>query len=453
MIRVQSDIRILELEPVFTDEHFRVPLKFGTGVIRAITSLTVRARVETRSGKVADGYGNILLSDIWAFPSAVLSHEVRDEAMREIAIRFCDMLVTESHFGHPVDLYMEAKPGLLQIGESVGADLELGEPVPVLASLVCSSPADAAIHDAFGRANGVCCYDAYGPEFMEHDLSRWCGADFTGRYISEYILKAYKPQLPVFHLVGGMDKLTAAEITDEDPDDGVPVSLDQWIARDGLRCFKVKLRGTDIDWDVARTKEVAEVIQATYGQLGMEGRFWLSTDSNEMNESPATVLEYLEKLQSASPLAFDSLLYLEQPTERDLALHHFDMSEVAAIKPVVVDEGVTDVGKVDLALQLGWSGVGIKTCKGHSSSLLYVAKALQAGMVLTVQDLTNPGRSLLHSVGFAARIDTLMGVECNSRQFIPWSEPDFRSRHQPLFTVTDGNVSTETIGTSGLGYD
>ena len=128
------------------------------------------------------------------------------------------------------------------------------------------------------------------------------------------------------------------------------------------------------------------------------------------------------------------------------------MSEVARIKPVVVDEGVTDVDKLELAGELGWSGVGLKTCKGHSSSLLYVAKAAESGLCLTVQDLTNPGRSLVHSVGLAARVDTLMGVECNSRQFLPGAEPELQAQHPTLFMPQEGLVYTETIGETGLGY-
>ena len=437
---------------MFTDEQFRVPLKFGTGVIRAITSMTVRAKVENRSGKTGEGYGNILLSDIWAFPSATLSHELRDRAMRLMGQQFCEHLLSTSRFGHPVDLYMSAKPQLDAIAEDVKAHLRIDEPVPALTGLVVASPTDAAVHDAFGQANDICCYDGYGAEFMAQDLSEWCGPRFAGKYIQEYLRPAYRPRLPIFHLVGGMDKLTVGEITGDDPDDGVPVSLDQWIERDGLRCFKVKLCGNDTDWDVERTCEVARVIQATYDQLGIGEPFYLSTDSNEMNESPQTVLDYLHKLREASPVAYEQLLYLEQPTERDLSDHRFDMSEVSKLKPVVVDEGVTDVEKLTLAQELGWSGVGLKTCKGHSSSLLYVAKAKEAGMVMTVQDLTNPGRSLLHSVGLAARTDTLMGVECNSRQYLPWAEPDFRARHESLFTVVDGHVGTQTIGAIGLGY-
>ena len=449
---MDTDVRLLELEPVFTDEEFRTPLKFGTGVIRAITSMTVRARVESRGGKVADGFGNILLSDLWGFPSATLSHEARDQAMRLVGERFCEHMLKDARFGHPVDLYMEAKDELSQIASGVETELGLGEAMPLLGALVCASPTDAAVHDGFGNVNGFCAYDGYGPAAMEHDLSRWCGSEFAGRYIADYLRPSYRPSLPVFHLVGGVDKLTAGEITDGDPSDGLPVSLDQWIERDGLRCFKIKLRGNDIAWDVERTKEVAEVIRCCYEQLGISDEFHLSTDSNEMNESPETVLEYLEGLKEASPLGFERLLYLEQPTERDLSARSFDMSEVANIKPVVVDEGVRGLDTLDLAFELGWSGIGLKTCKGHSSSLLYVAKAREAGKVMTVQDLTNPGRSLVHSVGLASRIDTLMGVEYNSRQYLPWSEPDLRDAHEALFVVKDGRVSTSSIGPTGLGY-
>jgi L-alanine-DL-glutamate epimerase-like enolase superfamily enzyme len=449
---LDTDIRLLELEPSFEELTFRVPLKFGTGVIRAITSLTVRARVETRRGKVADGYGNILLSDVWAFPSPELSHEKRDHAMRRLAEAACRLLLGHGGIAHPVDLFMEVKQDLPTVAAQVAQNCGLGVPIPILAALVCASPADAAIHDAFGRANGICTYDGYGPEFMAHDLSTWCGPAFKGRHIADYLHRSYKHRLPIFHLVGGMDKLTAKEITADDPVDGLPVSLDQWIARDGLRCFKVKLRGTDIAWDVQRTADVARVIGETREALGLDGEFWLSTDSNEMNESPETVLEYLHRLKEASPVAYERLLYLEQPTERDLNEHRYDMRGVAALKPVVVDEGVTDLEKLRLAQELGWSGVGLKTCKGHTSSLLYLVTAREAGMVVTVQDLTNPGRSLVHSVGLAARIDTLMGVEYNSRQYLPGAAPEVRAAHPSLFTVQDGTVSTESIRPLGLGY-
>jgi len=449
---MQSDIRVREAEVSFADEVLRTPLKFGSGVVRAVTSMTARVVAENGAGGVAEGFGNILLSDMWGFPSAVLSHEERDAAMREVGQRFAARVAEATDAGHPIDLFLEAKQELGGIAEGACEELGLVEPMPILGALVCASPVDAALHDAFGQVNSVSSYDTYGPEFMAHDLSRYLGPEFAGKYLRDYLKPAFEPTMPIFHLVGGMDKLTRAEVTADDPQDGLPVSLEEWIERDGLTCFKVKLRGTDIEWDVQRTVEVADVVAHTHSKLGLTTGFWLSTDSNELNESPETVVEYLRELAAASPLAYRALIYVEQPTERNLSGHCFDMRPVAALKPVLADEGVTDLEKLKLAKELGWSGVGLKVCKCHSSSLLYVAWAKANGMVLSVQDLTNPGLSLVHSAGFAARVDTLMGFEYNSRQYLPHSAPDVREKHRPLFEVKDGRVSTETIGEVGLGY-
>ena len=447
-----TDMRVADIEVAFADEVLRTPLKFGTGIVEAVTGMTVRLVAENASGATTEGFGHILLSDVWGFPSQTLSHDARDAAMREVGERFARRVADSEDSGHPIDLHMAAKDDLGGMSEDVCRELALGEPMPILGALVCASPVDAALHDAFGKLNGVSSYDTYTAEFMAHDLSHYLGPDFAGKYPADYLKPAFEPSMPIFHLVGGVDKLTRAEVTDDDPQDGMPVSLEEWIERDGLVCFKVKLRGDDIDWDVERTVEVADVVAHTHARLGIRTGFHLSTDSNEMNESPETVVEYLEKLRERSPQAYDALLYVEQPTERDLTGHHFDMRPVAALKPCLADEGVTDVDKLRLAKELGWSGVGLKTCKGHSSALLYVAWAAENDMVLSVQDLTNPGLSLVHSAGFAARIDTIMGFEYNSRQYLPHSAPEVREKHRPLFEVKNGRVSTETIGDMGLGY-
>jgi hypothetical protein len=450
---MDTDIRLVDIDMDFEKILMRTPLKFGTGVSTSVTAFTVETTVENRRGQVATGQGNILLSFLWGYPSPTMTAEQRVMAMRTVAERFCHFMLDNAKFGHPMDLFLEAKDELPRLSARVDYETEAVDPMPLLGALVCASPLDAALTDGFGKVNGICSYDGYSSEYMSHDLSRWCGPDFVGKYPADYLHAAYKSHVPVFHLVGGLDKLTASEVTDEDPKDGLPISLDQWIERDGIRCFKVKLRGNDNDWDVQRTADVARVVQETYDRLGIEDRFHLSTDSNEMNPDPQSVLDYLHRLRELSPQAFDALLYLEQPTERDLTISHFDMSEVASIKPVVVDEGVSSVEMMDIAIELGWSGVGLKTCKSHSASMLYLAKAVEQDLVLTFQDLTNPGLSLVHEAGFAARIDTLMGFEYNSRQYLPHAYPEIRALHKPLFAVRDGLVSTETIGELGLGYE
>ena len=447
-----TDMIVREVDVKFTDAVLRTPLKFGTGIIEAVTSMTTRLVAENGKGDVAEGFGNILLSDVWGFPSAVLSHEERDAAMRMVGEGFSARIAGSGASGHPMALYLDAKDDLAGIAAAACTELALAEPMPILGALVCASPVDAALHDAFGKLNAISAYDACCPELMDHDLSRYMGPEFAGKYPVDYLKPAFAPSMPAFHLVGGVDKLTRAEVTDEDPKDGMPVSLEEWIERDGLVCFKVKLRGNDIDWDVERTVDVADVIAHTHAKLGIDAGYWLSTDSNEMNESPETVVEYLSKLKERSPQAYEALLYVEQPTERDLSVHEFDMHAVAAMKPCVADEGVTDVDKLKLAKKLGWSGVGLKTCKGHSSALLYIAWTAENDMVLSVQDLTNPGLSLVHSAGLAARIEPIKGFEYNSRQYLPHEEPSVREKHGPLFTVAGGHVDTSTIGGVGLGY-
>ncbi|MFP3903573.1 MAG: hypothetical protein ACLFWB_04935 [Armatimonadota bacterium] len=449
---MDTDIKLVEIQPTIDEITLRTPLKFGTGVVNYASSLTIEATVENTMGQTATGLGHILLSVVWGYPSRKVSFEERDEAMREVGRRFAALMLENARYAHPMALYLEAKPELQTLADDISEEMDLADPMPLLGALVCAAPTDAAIADAFGKVNGISTYDGYSADFMEHDLSTYLGDDYSGKYPGDYLHGAYKPQLPIFHLVGGADKLTADEITDDDPDDGLPVSLDQWIERDRIRCFKVKLSGEDNDWDVQRTADIAQVIQQTYDRLGIDDQFYLSTDSNEMNPDPESVVDYLRRLQEQSPAAYEALLYLEQPTELDLTAHRFDMSPVSSIKPVVVDEGVTSVEMMNLAVELGWSGVGLKTCKGHHSSLLYVAKAVENDLVLTFQDLTNPGLSLIHEAGFAARIDTLKGFEYNARQYIPQAMPEVQEKHPKLFEVTEGTVSTDSLADTGLGY-
>lgn len=450
---LDSDIRVIRLEPSFKTDRLRVPLKFGRVVVADSTSLLVKATVENRRGDVSEGFGSMPLIDQWAFPDPAISHGKKLRAMMLIGEKACKFLEKRASrkYAHPVDIMLTAKDDIVKIAKEARKEGALEADMPILGVLVATSPIDAALHDAFGRVNEICSYDGYGPEFMEHDLSSYLGEEFRGRYISDYVRGEYAKELPLFHLVGALDKLTRDEVDAGDPRDGLPVSLEEWIERDGVFCLKVKLSGTDISWDVERTKTVAEIAQQALKRRGLES-FYLSADANEMNRNPEATLEYLRKLRRLSPMTFNSLLYLEQPTERDVTHHMFSMGEVAKIKPVLADEGVTDFASFDLALRLGWSGVAVKACKWHSSSLLYIAKMEHYGIPYSIQDLTCTGLALVHSAGLAARSRPLKGFEYNARQYLPFAFGEVQDRHRSLFTVRDGMVRTDSLKTLGLGF-
>ena len=448
-------VKVKSASVAFVDVDYRTPLKFGSGIVDTVTDVVATVEVETPEGRRAAGKGEILLGDLWAFQGTHLDHAARDAAMRVLTFRASHWLEQSEVEDHPLGIGMMLKEQGIQIGEDITREFYLGEPIPALAVLVCVSPLDAAIHDAFGKAHGIDAYDGCGPE-MCCDLSRWLGEDFHDRYLSDFISPEYRSPIPVWHLVGGLDKLCEGEKGPHDPNDGIPVSLDEWIAHDGVFCLKVKLRGNDLAWDLDRTKQVFKVAKETLLKKGIDV-LYLSVDMNEQCRSPEYCVEFLEKLRgdpNAGRDAFDALLFLEQPVERDLRNRSFDMRPVARLKPVLADEGIVSLEDVDVAFELGWSGVALKTCKGHSCALLTAAKTAAAGKIYSVQDLTNPGLALIHSIGMAARLSPLKGVEANARQFIPQAndsieDPAFQAG---LVNIRDGFARWPAQGTVGLGY-
>jgi hypothetical protein len=103
------------------------------------------------------------------------------------------------------------------------------------------------------------------------------------------------------------------------------------------------------------------------------------------------------------------------------------------------------------AREQGWSGLALKTCKGHSFTLIAAAWARENGMLLSMQDLTNPGYSMIHAALLAANLPTINGVELNSPQFTPAANEPWLPRLAPLFTPSDGVHRLADVRPIGLG--
>jgi len=267
---MDTDIRILSLEPFFTRETARTPIKFGGVVMDSAYLCHVRATVENRAGRRAEGWGAIFMSDVWAWPSPAVDHATRETLMCDLVRVWCKRVAEYADTAHPVDIFWQLETELEPLTARLCSERGTAETMPRLGALVCASPVDAALHDAWGNAAGISCYDGYGPAHMRSDLATWLGAAYAGKYIADY-LSPMPETLDAFHLVGGLDKLRESEITDDDPQDGLPVSLDQWIRYEQLHCLKVKLRGTDLDWDLELTLAVAAVAREEHAKLETTG--------------------------------------------------------------------------------------------------------------------------------------------------------------------------------------
>ena len=168
-----TNVRIEDVAFSYEDFRYRTPIKFGGTALDRVTILNVTLAVRTFAGKPARGFGSMPLGNVWAFPSKVLDYDATLSAMKALVERIAKLSIDFKETGHPIDLNFALEPAYLKASTDVTAELGLPEPIPVLCTLVAASPFDAAIHDAFGKAHGLNCYQTYGPDFMTHDLAHY----------------------------------------------------------------------------------------------------------------------------------------------------------------------------------------------------------------------------------------------------------------------------------------
>lgn len=442
---------VIDATITFEDYPLRSPLVLTGGTIEEATEARCTVTVADERGNTATGSGTVFLSAIWAWPRSELGFLQRVDAMQQMCIEIADrMTVWCVEPRHPLEHALDVHDRVDSLAIPVGRRLFITERIPTLAALLCWSPFDQALHDACGRLHGISSYQTLGREFLPHDLSRWLGEVGEGRYLDEFIHRRERDALDAWLVVGTNDALREADA--EDPGDGLPASVEGWIDRCGYRCFKLKTKGADPEAEAQWVASVYREIAAIRDEQGLGGEIRYQVDANEGCEGPWVVIEFLDALEALDPEAYAALAYLEQPTERDLAANRWDMAPVARRKPVLADEALTGLEDLRLALELGWSGPALKTCKGHSMALLEIAWCELTGRPYALQDLTNPGIGALHAAGLAAHCDAINGVELNVMQFIPASSGAEAERFPGIFHVRDGVHRPGDLGEQGLGY-
>jgi L-alanine-DL-glutamate epimerase-like enolase superfamily enzyme len=445
-----TDVRIAEVRHAYEDWVYRAPYKFGGRIVDKVTILNVRCRVETRGGQGAWGFGSMTLGNMWAFPSPTMPYESTLGAMKALAERVARIAARCTEVGHPLDLALVLEPEYLAAAAEVSRDLRLDQPIPKLCTLVVASAFDAALHDAFGKVHGRNVYATYGPDLMAHDLSRFLGPEFKGDRLDRYLLRKPPERIPLFHSVGGLDPLEAKDVK-EPVGDGLPETLPEWIQFNGLVRVKIKLSGEDLRGDVERTLRIDRVTAETQARRAVpDWKYCL--DFNERCPNVGYVLDFLRQVRAGAPQGFPRILYVEQPTARDLEADRANvMHEAARLRPVVIDESLTGLDSLRLARAMGYNGVALKACKGQSQALLMAAAARKYGMFLCVQDLTCPGASLIHSVGISAHVPAVAGIEANARQYVPAANKPWAERFPGIFEVRDGYIRPAGILGPGLG--
>ena len=446
--RKLTDILVKELRISYQDFPYRRPYEFGRRSVPVCNLLNVHSTVETADGHVADGFGSMTMGVLWSFPSQTVSFDARFTAMKRLAERIAKITTNHAEAGHPIQINNLLQPEYLKAAAELTQEMHLNEPIPKLFTLVTASAFDAAVHDAFGKAHRLNSYLTYGPEFMSYDLGHYLAPQFKGEYPSHYLLRAPQPWIWCNNSVGESDPIDASEVKTW-LHDGLPNTLSQWIDADGLTHFKVKL-GITLESDIARMLHIDRVVTETETRRGIH-EWHYSLDFNEQCPNADYMIEFLRKVKESSPAGYDRITYIEQPESRDLAATPEQLLfKVSKLKPVTMDEALTGYDELLRGRKIGYTGVALKACKGQSECMLLNAAAKKFGMLMTAQDLTCPGASLIQSAGIASHVPQIHELESNAREYAPAANQSWVKKFPGLFEIRDGKLHTGQLTGPGL---
>jgi hypothetical protein len=195
-------------------------------------------------------------------------------------------------------------------------------------------------------------------------------------------------RIGIRHTVGLGDALARGD-EEVDPGDDLPATLEEYLSRYGLRCFKVKVGG-DPRVDLERLARVRDVLgRAT------DGDYRVTLDGNEQFADIAALRLFWEELvasQTTADLA-RRVEYVEQPLPRGLALGEETAAGIASWpgRPrLIIDESDDSLDAVARAIAAGYDGGSFKSCKG-------VFKGIGNACRLEQLRRETPGRRLVYS--------------------------------------------------------
>jgi L-alanine-DL-glutamate epimerase-like enolase superfamily enzyme len=390
--------------------HLRMPFRFGVVTLTEAPQAFARVKISLQ-GRAAEGAAAEVLAPKWFDKNPALTNEDNFEQLR--------------------DSMRQARAAYLAGGENTA----YGHSRPTVGLVENFGPAllDRAVLDALCRALGISFYDAIRRNVV--------GLDLPSQF-----LETLKPasQIAARHTVGMVDPITALD--NRTPvKDGLPETLEEVIARYGHRWFKLKVGG-DAKADVERLGAIAAVLDR------IAEPYHVSLDGNEQYAEADAVIDLLSRIENQRLAS--SIVFIEQPIKRQNALAA-DISRLAKLKPVIIDESDDSLDAFPRAKALGYRGVSSKTCKGLYKSLINAArcKAWGDGYFMTGEDLTTQAGIALQQDLALVSLLGLTHVERNGHHYVngmaalPAHEQEqFLVNHDDLYEQTYGAVRVRIKG-------
>jgi len=417
--------------------RLRMPFRFGVVTLTECPQAFARVQVGFADGTTAWGAAAELMAPKWFDKNLALSNEDNFEQLRAVlrlaGAAYLSDATPASAFGH----FARHHDAHARAAAAQGFN-------PLLASY---GPAllDRAVLDALCRARGVSFYEA-----MRANLPGMGAAhpQFADAGVAEFLAaRQPAPRIHARHTVGLLDAITAADQA-ERVGDGLPETLEEVVAAYGHRYFKLKVSGK-VDADLDRLQAIAAVLDRA------PAPYFASLDGNEQYEDAQGVQELVRGIQGRPALRrlWDSILFIEQPIARKLALA-VDLRAADPGKPVIVDESDGELESFVQARARGYAGISSKTCKGFYKSVLNAARCAAWNREEGVPHYFMSGEDLTTQAGLAVQQDlalvNLLGithVERNGHHYVdgmaalpPSEQQAFLRAHPDLYEHSHGAV-------------
>jgi hypothetical protein len=436
---------------------FRRPFRFGIVTLTAAPQVFVRAEIALDNGAAGAGMSSELLVPKWFDKSPDLSNEQNfDQLRRALAIAS--------------ETYRAAAEPLTAFGLHAAAAEDhtarcRTAGLPMLVANFGTALLDRAILDAVLRLTSTSVFAGVRGNIMGLDART--APDLAGMDLGAFLAKLEpQPSIHVRHTVGLLDPIESRPGQRASGDDERPDALEDIVAADGVRYFKVKVSGQPAA-DLERLQRIAGILDHLPG-------YHVTLDGNEQYRSGDEILAFWRTIGETPALARfrDAILFVEQPIARDHAFAT-DIGPLAAFVPVEIDESDATLEAFLAARRHGYTGVSSKSCKGFYRSLLNQARCVkwnaEAGRpryFMSAEDLTTQaGIGVQQDLALA----TLIGcthVERNGHHYVdgmaaapPEEQALFLCAHADLYErpagtvrvkIRDGRLAIGSLNTPGL---
>jgi hypothetical protein len=322
---------------------------YGKASLTAVPVLLVRVEIESSGRKRALGMAADCLPPQWFDRDPSRTYQQNVEDLLAAYARAREVYLLQGKTASTVaDLWRTSYA--LILGERSQHGLN------ALSCSFGSSLLERAVIDALCRLRGLSFFEALEQDLLGLETSKDLPPVPAERFICR-------------HTVGLGDPITVSEISpDRRVDDGLPQALEEDIEFYGFDHFKVELSGAE-EWDLDRLSRLAVL----FNQRCRKG-YRVALDGNEQYRDLRSLENLLEVLR-AQPYGgqfLDSVLFVEQPLHRDIALAsrlHGDIARFSQLKPLIIDESDALPDSFERAVKMGYRGVSHKNCKGVFKSL------------------------------------------------------------------------------------